>query len=129
LPKDAPEGWNVKLKHTIFALSGFFGLLFYLPDATIDAYIFQRGTFWNLLFFNVPRHDFCVRGVMVVGFLAFGLLASRILAGRRRAEEALHEAHERAIWLARISQENPNPVARAAALRLPTEGGNDEGGE
>ena len=34
---------------------------------------------------------------------------------RKRAEEALHQAHERAVWLARFPEENPNPVLRVSA--------------
>jgi PAS domain S-box-containing protein len=33
---------------------------------------------------------------------------------RRQAEEALKEAHERAAWLARFPEENPNPVMRVS---------------
>ena len=34
---------------------------------------------------------------------------------RKRGEEPLREAHERVAWLARFSEENPSPVARASA--------------
>ena len=34
---------------------------------------------------------------------------------RKRAEDALQAAHDRAEWLARFPEENPNPVMRAAA--------------
>jgi PAS domain S-box-containing protein len=34
---------------------------------------------------------------------------------RKRAEEALREAHDRAGWLARFPEENPNPVLRVSA--------------
>lgn len=34
---------------------------------------------------------------------------------QRQAEQALHEVHERAAWLARLPEENPNPVARVSA--------------
>ena len=105
----------MKLRQNIFALSVFFGLLLYLIDAAIDDYIFHEGTFWDFLSFDVPPHELYMRALMVAGFLAFSILASRILAGRRRAEEALHQAHERATWLARFPEENPNPVARASA--------------
>lgn len=105
----------MKLRHNIFILSLFFGLLLYVIDAVMDSLIYHMGTFWSSLFFGVPAHEIRLRMLMVAGFLAFGILASRILAGRRRAEEALHEAHERAIWLARFPEENPNPVVRAAA--------------
>lgn len=33
---------------------------------------------------------------------------------RKRAEEALRDAHERAVWMARFPEENHNPVARAS---------------
>lgn len=33
----------------------------------------------------------------------------------RQVERALGEAHQRAVWLARLPEENPNPVARVAA--------------
>ncbi len=33
---------------------------------------------------------------------------------RRRTQAALREAHERAVWLARFPDENPNPVLRAS---------------
>jgi PAS domain S-box-containing protein len=34
---------------------------------------------------------------------------------KRRAQTALREAHERAVWLARFPEENPNPVLRVSA--------------
>jgi PAS domain S-box-containing protein len=37
------------------------------------------------------------------------------VSDRRRAQKALHEEHERAVWLARFPDENPNPVLRASA--------------
>jgi signal transduction histidine kinase len=105
----------MKLKDNIFVLSLFFGLLFYLIDALIDDLFFHTGTFWSSLFIGVPAQEIPLRMITVAGFLAFGFFVSRILAGRRRAEKALHEAHERATWLARFPEENPDPVARAAA--------------
>jgi signal transduction histidine kinase len=105
----------MKLRSNIFTLSLLFGLLLYLLDALIDSLIFRTGTFWNSLFSGVPAHEIRLRMVMVAGFLAFGIVVSRILAGRRRAEDALREAHERAIWLARFPEENPNPVVRVSA--------------
>jgi signal transduction histidine kinase/HAMP domain-containing protein len=34
---------------------------------------------------------------------------------RKRTEELLREAHERAVWLARFPEQNPNPVIRSSA--------------
>ena len=39
----------------------------------------------------------------------------RDVTERKRAEEALREAHERAVWLARFPEQNPNPIIRASA--------------
>ncbi|MFB3885378.1 MAG: HAMP domain-containing protein, partial [Thermodesulfobacteriota bacterium] len=39
----------------------------------------------------------------------------REIAQRKQAEEARQAAHERALWLARFPDENPNPVLRASA--------------
>ncbi len=37
------------------------------------------------------------------------------IENRTKAEQALREAHERAAWLARFPEENPNPVLRVSA--------------
>ena len=105
----------MKLKPNIFNLSLIFGLLIYIIDAVMDTLIFHTGSFWSSLFSGVPVQEIRERVVMVAGFLVFGIMVSRILAGRRRAEEALREAHDRAIWLARFPEENPNPVVRVSA--------------
>jgi signal transduction histidine kinase len=39
----------------------------------------------------------------------------REITERKRVEEALRSAHERAVWLARFPEENPNPVLRVSA--------------
>ena len=38
----------------------------------------------------------------------------RDITKRKQAEKTLHEAHERAVWLARFPEENPNPVVRVS---------------
>jgi signal transduction histidine kinase len=90
----------MKFKHNIFILTSFFALLFYVIDAVLDYLIFHRGTFWGWLFYEVPVHDIRDRIVMVAGLLAFGIVVSRILAGRRLAEEALKRSEEAAQRLA-----------------------------
>jgi len=39
----------------------------------------------------------------------------RDITERKRTEEALREAHERAIWLARFPEQNPDPIIRTSA--------------
>ncbi len=40
---------------------------------------------------------------------------ARGIADRNREEAQLRESNERAIWLAQLSNENPNPVMRVSA--------------
>jgi PAS domain S-box-containing protein len=93
----------MKVKDNIFALSIFFGFLLFLIDALMDSLIFHTGTFWSSLFSGVPVHEIRERLVMVIGFVAFGIIVSRIMTGRRRAEEALRRSEEEA---KRVAQEN-----------------------
>jgi signal transduction histidine kinase len=90
----------MKLKDNILVLSLFFALLLYLIDTLMDYLFFHTGTFWGWLFYQVPVHDIRDRMVMVAGIFAFGIVVSRILAGRRRAEEALEKSKEAAQRLA-----------------------------
>ena len=93
----------MKLRQNIFTLSLFFGLSLYIIDALMDSLIFHTGSFWRSLFTGVPLNEIRERMVMVAGFLIFGIIVSRILAGRRRAEEALRRNEEEA---KREGQEN-----------------------
>ena len=53
-------------------------------------------------------------GLLQEGYTLFGS-ERRLAEERKRAEEALREAHERAAWLARFPDQNPNPIIRASA--------------
>ena len=49
------------------------------------------------------------------GRVVGAVVAGRDITERKRAEEALQKAYERAAWLARLPEQNPNPVMRASA--------------
>ncbi len=64
---------------------------------------------------EVPIEDSAAPIKGAAGNVAGVVLVFHDVTEKRRAHAALIEAHERAIWLARFPEENPNPVIRASA--------------
>ncbi len=82
-------------ERVILGLAVALGLLMGLVDALLDYWFFYDGTFWELLITNVPPHEIYIRSVALICFVAFGVVASRMFARRRRTEETLRESKER----------------------------------
>jgi len=78
----------------VIILSIIAGLFAYLVDAAIDAFIFHEGTFLDQLILAVPPSEVYFR-TYLLSFIIVGTLISRILAKRKKAEEALRESEER----------------------------------
>ena len=85
----------MKPEHRVIALSAGLGALAWTGDAALDYLVFYEGTFWGLLLTDVPGHDLYVRSIVLAIFLIFGVVISRMLAARRRSEQALREGKER----------------------------------
>jgi len=64
---------------------------------------------------EVPIEDSAAPILDSAGKLIGVVLVFHDVTEKRRAQVALREAHERAVWLARFPDENPNPVMRASA--------------
>ena len=64
---------------------------------------------------EVPIEDSAAPILDAAGNVIGAVLVFHDVSARRRAQAALHEAHERAVWLARFPEQNPNPVIRASA--------------
>ena len=64
---------------------------------------------------EVPIEDSAAPIKDSAGNLIGVVLVFHDVTERRRAQEALREAHERAVWLARFPEQNPNPIIRASA--------------
>lgn len=85
----------MKYEHKIIVISVLIGLIAGFLDAVTDTFIFQRGTFIDLLFLKVPRFELYFRGIILLSFTAFGLIISRYVSKIRRAKEELREGRDR----------------------------------
>lgn len=73
----------------IIGISVYFALFSWLIDGIIDSMLFKRGTFLESLIYDVPNHEFYMRISVVVLFLFFGLIVSKIFNKLKQTEERL----------------------------------------
>jgi PAS domain S-box-containing protein len=64
---------------------------------------------------EIPIEDSAAPILDAPGNMTGIVLVFHDVTERRHAQEALRKAHERAAWLARFPEQNPNPVMRASA--------------
>ncbi|MCP4214261.1 MAG: PAS domain S-box protein [bacterium] len=72
------------------------GLLFWFVDAFLDSFFFLDVSFMDLLIFHVPAHDFLIRSMVLVLFVLFGFIVSRLITGKDRIKANLREERDRA---------------------------------
>ncbi|MBW1797679.1 MAG: PAS domain-containing protein, partial [Deltaproteobacteria bacterium] len=85
----------MKVEKKVIALSIAFGLFIWVVDAVLDFYFFYEGTFWELLIYDVPKHEVYIRLVILASFIIFGIIVASIMAKRKKVEEALRESEAR----------------------------------
>ena len=64
---------------------------------------------------EIPIDDSAAPILDAAGNMTGIVLVFHDVTQKRRAQEALREAHDRAAWLARFPEQNPNPVMRASS--------------
>lgn len=77
-------------KKVIF-LSITVGISFWVMDAIIDAFLFSKKSFWDELTPGISAHELYIRTLFLLSFVLFGLVISRILSKRKKAEEMLQK--------------------------------------
>ncbi len=77
---------KMKDENRIVLLSLVSGLLLWVIDAAVDAFLFQGGPFLGSLF-SRDAHEIYFRVLIASCIFLFGVLAARLLARRREAEE------------------------------------------
>lgn len=84
----------MKKQTRIIVISGIFGMIAWVVDAVFDYFIFYQKPFWDLLIFQVPSHEIYIRCTIFACFLAFGVIASQLVAAQEQAEGELQQAHD-----------------------------------
>lgn len=79
----------MKIERKIIAISVMFGLLAWIADSVLDYLLFYEETFLELLITDVPSHELYIRSFVIACFLIFGIIVSRIITERKRAEEEI----------------------------------------
>ncbi len=79
----------MKVENKIILLSVVAGFFAGAVDTAIYTFFFHEGPFIEHGLFEVSLFQFYVRSFILVTFIAYGIIISRIFAGRRRAEEKL----------------------------------------
>jgi len=90
----------MKTRYKILAVSILFGLLVWIIDSLLDAYIFYQGTFLELAITDISAHEIYIRSFVMTSFVVFGLVISRTLEKLEQSEKALRdsETNYREIW-------------------------------
>ncbi len=78
----------------IVILSVGLGLILWLTDASLDHYIFQTGSFLDVLILDVPSRGLCTRALILICFIMFGIVGARLLTLQKKAELKLATALE-----------------------------------
>ena len=84
----------MKTELKFVALAGVFGFGMWILDGVIDYIYFHDMPFWELLIFKIPPHELYMRSVMMLNFVIFGLVVSKIYIKRKKSEQALKESEE-----------------------------------
>lgn len=79
----------MKTENIIILSSFALGLLVWLIDSLFDYFIFYEGTFTELLITDVPQHEVYIRVVILICFILFGFICSRLFAAQKKTEKKL----------------------------------------
>ncbi len=82
----------MKSQHKVILFSLLLGLLAGLIDALVGYFFFSKGSFLDLLIFDVPSQEIYVRTFLLLACLVFGLVISRQLERQNELQEIITTA-------------------------------------
>lgn len=71
----------------VIGLAIVLGLFIGVIDTILDSYVFYDAPLRELLFTRAPRHEIFVRTLILASYAVFGLVVSRMITQRKRAEK------------------------------------------
>ncbi|MCJ7579950.1 MAG: PAS domain S-box protein [Candidatus Aminicenantes bacterium] len=84
-----------KIGQKIIAVSIFFVFAFWIVDTVLQHFIFNKGTFLDLLILKIPHHALYIRFLISGFLLIFGLTLSRVISNLKKTDEVLQEVFEK----------------------------------
>ncbi len=69
----------IRVRIRVYGLATVFGSIVWLLDALMDRFFFYEGTMMELLITDVPAHEVYIRTLILVSFLVFAEVISRII--------------------------------------------------
>ena len=79
----------MKTQHKVLVLAFILGVLVWLIDAALHTLIFQRGTFLDMVLTRVSASSVIFRSILLILFVVFGVVISRMILKHQRVEEEL----------------------------------------
>ena len=77
---------TIQIEGRIFLLSILLGLMVWLLDCWVDAYVFSEGSLHDQIF-HPGIFEIYIRGLILVVFMGFGLVVARVVLRLRLSEE------------------------------------------
>jgi diguanylate cyclase (GGDEF)-like protein len=85
----------IKVEYKVIVLSIILGLFAGIIDALVGYFIFSKGSFWDLLIFEVPLQELYVRSFLLLIFILSGLVVSKLLFKQKQAQVKTRESEEK----------------------------------
>jgi PAS domain S-box-containing protein len=82
------------MKWKIISVSVVLGLFIWIADAFFDFFLFDKGSIWETLIYDVPAHEIYMRSIIVISFLLFGLVIARLLSKQTQTQEELKQTKD-----------------------------------
>jgi PAS domain S-box-containing protein len=94
-------------ENLILITSIFLGIVIGVIDSVLDFFLFYSGSFWDLLIFNVPKHEVYIRTLIFFMFFLFGFYI-----------QVLWKRKERLIYSIKQSKSEIESIFRAAPVGI-----------